>query len=120
MNKSAVFICTSPQGDDPRFITAEQGLRFGHIFHVTSKAAEGFSEEDMQRYAPELGASFRLHYFAVMADMLETRVINGEHPTRDPEVELFAENLLAGGDSDYCLVIPGRPITCWVCPKSRH
>ncbi len=32
----------------------------------------------MQRYAPELGASFRLHYFAVMADMLETRVINGE------------------------------------------
>jgi len=80
------------------FITAEQGLRFGHIFHVTSKAAEGFSEEDMQRYAPELGASFRLHYFAVMADMLETRVINGEHPTRDPEVELFAENLLAGGD----------------------
>ena len=80
------------------FITAEQGLRFGHIFHVTSKAAEGFSEKDMQRYAPELGASFRLHYFAVMADMLETRVINSEHPTRDPEVELFAENLLAGGD----------------------
>jgi len=80
------------------FITAEQGLRFGHIFHVTSKAAEGFSEEDMQRYAPELGASFRLHYFAVMAEMLETRVINSEHPTRDPEVELFAENLLAGGD----------------------
>jgi len=87
------------------FITAEQGLRFGHIFHVTSKAAKGFSEEDMQRYAPELGASFRLHYFAVMADMLETRVINGEHPTSDPEVELFAENLLAG---DYRL-LPCHP-----------
>lgn len=92
------FHLHKPIGGRPRFITAEQGLRFGHIFHATSKAAEGFSEEDMQRYAPELGASFRLHYFAVMADMLETRVINGEHPTRDPEVELFAENLLAGGD----------------------
>ncbi len=80
------------------FLDAEQGLRFGHIFHVTSKAAEGFSDEDMQRYAPELGASFRLHYFAVAANMLETRVINGEHPSIDPGVALFAQDLLADGN----------------------
>lgn len=88
------------------FITAEQGLRFGHIFHVTSKAAEGFSEEDMQRYAPELGASFRLHYFAVSTDILETRTINGEHPAIDPEVALLTKDLLGGGN--YGL-IPSHP-----------
>lgn len=84
------------------FLDAEQGLRFGHIFHVTSKAAEGFDDEDMQRYAPELGASFCLHYFAVATSMLETCVVNctpggGSLPV-DPAAALFAEDLLASGD----------------------
>lgn len=87
-----------PAAQYSSFLVAEQGLRFGHIFHVTSKATEGFSEEDMQRYAPELGASFRLHYFAVAASLLEMRVINGEYPPIDPEVTLFAENVLGNGD----------------------
>ncbi|HYG05702.1 MAG TPA: IucA/IucC family protein [Stenotrophomonas sp.] len=47
------------------FVRGEQGLRLGHVFHVTSKASEGFGEDDLERYAPELGARFRLHYFAV-------------------------------------------------------
>jgi siderophore synthetase component len=93
-------------GGRPLFITAEQGLRFGHIFHVTSKAAEGFSEEDMQRYAPELGASFRLHYFAVSTGILETRTINGERPVIDPEVALLTKDLLGAGN--YGL-IPSHP-----------
>ena len=87
-----------PAANRSPFLIAEQGLRFGHIFHVTSKAMEGFSEEDMQRYSPELGASFRLHYFAVTADLLETRVINGECPPIDPEAALFAEDVLGSGD----------------------
>jgi len=47
------------------FVHGEQGLRQGHSFHVTSKASEGFDDTDLQRFAPELGARFRLHYFAV-------------------------------------------------------
>ena len=81
----------------PAFVAAEQGLRFGHIFHVTSKASEGFSEEDMQRYSPELGASFRLHYFAVATGLLDTRVVNGEQLPIDPEATRFSEGLLADG-----------------------
>lgn len=80
------------------FLTAEQGMRFGHVFHVTSKASEGFSEEDTQRYAPELGASFRLHYFAVIASLLDVRVVDGETLPIDPEAANFAKDLLAGGD----------------------
>ncbi len=87
-----------PDGLRSPFLAAEQGLRFGHIFHVTSKASEGFSEEDMQRYAPELGASFRLHYFAVASGLLDSRVLDGDCLPIDPEAACFAENLLAGGD----------------------
>lgn len=80
------------------FVAAEQGLRFGHIFHVTSKAMEGFSEADMQRYSPELGTSFRLHYFAVAAGVLDVRAVNGELLPIDPEAARFAEGLLADGE----------------------
>lgn len=80
------------------FVAAEQGLRFGHIFHVTSKASEGFSEEDMQRYSPELGTSFRLHYFAVATSVLDARAVNGELLPIDPDAARFAEGLLADGE----------------------
>jgi len=87
-----------PQLRRSPFAAAEQGMRFGHIFHVTSKASDGFSEEDMQRYAPELGASFRLHYFAVKADLLEVRGVNRKAMPIDPAVASFAEALLVDGE----------------------
>ena len=87
-----------PIGGRSPFLSAEQGLRFGHIFHVTSKASEGFSEEDMQRYAPEFGASFRLHYFAVETGLLDARAVNGEVLPIDPEAARYAKDLLVGGD----------------------
>lgn len=93
------FHLRQPAGDTRSpFVAAEQGLRFGHIFHVTSKASEGFGEDDMQRYAPELGASFRLHYFAVAAGLLDARTVSKEVLPIDPEAAHFAADLLAGGD----------------------
>lgn len=52
------------------FIASEQALSFGHAFHPTPKSREGFSEDDLQRYSPELGAAFPLTYFAVREDDL--------------------------------------------------
>lgn len=43
---------------------AEQSLLFGHPFHPSPKSLNGFTDADVGRYAPELGASFPLHYFA--------------------------------------------------------
>ncbi len=80
------------------FLAAEQGLRFGHIFHVTSKAVDGFDEQDLQRYAPELGASFRLHYFAVAADLLDLHTVQEGKLPVDPVAARSAADLLAGGD----------------------
>jgi L-2,3-diaminopropanoate---citrate ligase len=48
-----------------RLLDAEQSLLFGHPFHPMPKSSEGFSPDDLDRYAPELGASFSLHYFAL-------------------------------------------------------
>lgn len=88
----------TPDAARSPFVAAEQGLRFGHIFHVTSKASEGFSEEDLQRYAPELGASFRLHYFAVAASLIDAQTVNGDVPPLDPEAARAAAKWLAGAD----------------------
>lgn len=54
-----------------RFGAAEQSLLAGHPFHPAPKCSEGFTEEDLPRYAPELGASFPLHYLAVDATCVD-------------------------------------------------
>lgn len=64
---------------------AEQSLRFGHPFHPTPKSIDGFGD-DLPRYAPELGAEFRLRWFAVRADALrERRVAPGAWAPPDVE-----------------------------------
>jgi siderophore synthetase component len=52
------------------FLAAEQSLRFGHPFHPAAKASGGFTVADLDRYAPELGASFPLHWLAVDPELL--------------------------------------------------
>src|SRR5207253_1436612 len=44
------------------FLAAEQSIRFGHPFHPAPKASPGFTAADLDRYAPEVGASFPLHW----------------------------------------------------------
>ncbi|MCR3720798.1 MULTISPECIES: IucA/IucC family protein [Prauserella salsuginis group] len=51
---------------------SEQSVLFGHPFHPTPKSAEGFSNADLDAYAPELGVSFGLPYFAVARSLTLT------------------------------------------------
>ncbi len=76
----------SPRRSRGRDLTryAEQSLLMGHPFHPTPKSAEGFTPEDLAAYAPELGASFALHYVAVSPDLLvEERVAPGAWTPED-------------------------------------
>lgn len=82
----------------PDYVASEQGLRFGHVFHVTSKAADGFNDDDLRAYAPELGAAFQLHYFAVRSDLMDMRAIGRKAVPIDPAAMHFAEALLREGD----------------------
>lgn len=86
---------------------AEQSLLLGHPFHPTPKSAEGFSDDELARYAPELGASFQLHHWAVAPDLLlEDRVADG--PWIPAEVEEKARAALHADQSDYEL-LPVHP-----------
>ena len=101
----------SPQPDvtDPWALTrrAEQSLLFGHPFHPTPKSAEGFSEQDLAAYAPELGACFTLHYFAVAPELLvEDRVSSA--PWVPPEVQEQAQRLLGTDRAGHAL-LPVHP-----------
>ncbi|MEV0704978.1 IucA/IucC family protein [Saccharopolyspora sp. NPDC050389] len=86
---------------------AEQSLLVGHPFHPTPKSAEGFSDDELARYAPELGASFQLHHLAVAPDLLlEDRVADG--PWIPDGVEEKARAELRADQSDYEL-LPVHP-----------
>lgn len=63
-------------------LLSEQSLLYGHPFHPTPKSSDGFSEEDLARYAPELGASFPLAYWAVHPEWLEERWLPGAEAGR--------------------------------------
>jgi siderophore synthetase component len=69
----------APSGDAHALTRhAEQSLLRGHPFHPTPKSAEGFDDDDLRRYAPELGAAFDLHWFTVAQRLVsEHRVAPG-------------------------------------------
>ncbi|WP_162830042.1 IucA/IucC family protein [Amycolatopsis palatopharyngis] len=64
-------------GPDAKALTryAEQRVLTGHPFHPTPKSAEGFDENDLAHFAPELGASFVPHQLAVAEELLLQRRI---------------------------------------------
>ncbi|GAA2360118.1 L-2,3-diaminopropanoate--citrate ligase SbnE [Saccharopolyspora halophila] len=86
---------------------AEQSLLLGHPFHPTPKSAEGIADDDLERYAPELEARFRLHYWAVAPEvLLEERIGCGRWiPER---VEREARTLL-GAAREHFELLPVHP-----------
>ncbi len=52
------------------FEQAEQGLFIGHNFHPYPKMREGFEDSDYEKYSPEMGAHFQLHWLAVESNSL--------------------------------------------------
>lgn len=85
------------------FIESEQSLVFGHPFHPAPKSRQGFSDADVRRYSPELGARFALHWFAVRA----------EHIVQQSLLPQRCEEIVAAGAPP---VEPGRvavPVHPW-------
>ncbi|PPK75990.1 siderophore synthetase component [Methylobacter tundripaludum] len=94
-----------PQKALAAYLDSEQSLAFGHPFHPAPKSRQGFSAADLQRYAPELRASFPLHYFAVRR----------EHWLQQSLLPESADALLAAqapagleADDDFAL-LPAHP-----------
>lgn len=53
------------------FIDTEQALIFGHHLHPTPKSRQGFSEEELFVYSPELQGRFPLQYFRVHRSIVQ-------------------------------------------------
>lgn len=97
---------------------AEQCLSYGHPFHPAPKTTQGFGDE-LHRYAPELGVSFALHWWALRPDVaLERRIAPGRWVPQ--AVADRARSLLGPDRADHVLVpvhpwqvsyLSGRPQT---------
>ncbi len=100
-----------PRQHDLALVVAEQSLRCGHPLHPTPKSAQGFDDQALHTYAPELGASFRLHYWAVHRDELaEEWLMLGEQDAQllPDEARVTASLLLGDAADDYAL-LPVHP-----------
>ncbi|MGC3872239.1 IucA/IucC family protein [Halomonas sp. GXIMD04776] len=90
------------------FIDSEAALLTGHSIHPCPKARDGFTTEDIQRYAPEYGASFPLCWYRVATTQV------GVSAGADLAPRQLTEQLLPGNpcrsalDSDH-LIIPCHP-----------
>ncbi|ODN42060.1 IucA/IucC family protein [Piscirickettsia litoralis] len=71
------FLKQRPNNHHLNFIQSEQSLVFGHEFHPTPKARQGFEAEDIHIYSPELSNSFQLYYFKINKSQL--RKYNQNH-----------------------------------------
>ncbi|MEI7025532.1 IucA/IucC family protein [Paenibacillus sp. y28] len=85
------------------YIRSEQSLLAGHPFHPTPKSSEGFTDAELGQFAPELGASFQLHYMAVSKELLIEEWIGEPFPVPSAVQRTAAEKLGPMADG-YCLL----------------
>jgi siderophore synthetase component len=91
------------------FLAAEQSVRLGHPLHPAAKASGGFGSEDLERYAPDLGASFPLHWLAVDPELVaEERLATVRSLDPPPALGDAAAGRLGAGRASWPL-LPCHP-----------
>ncbi len=107
----------APAPEADLFLTAEQSLLLGHPLHPAPKSREGLSDSEIQRYSPELSASFPLHWMAVDRSVLATDSAWTEQGRSLPAEQLTARLV---GD----LPLPGHtvalPLHPWQARELLH
>lgn len=84
------------------YIDSEQSLTFGHPFHPTPKSRQGFSDNDLRRYSPELRTRFPLVWFAVRREDLAQQSLMSASCD-----ELITPN--APSAPEGCVAVPVHP-----------
>lgn len=90
------------------FIRSEQTLTQGHPFHPYPKCSEGFGDEELERFSPELGAAFRLSYAAVLKRHVREEQVGGEDQPPPSSAVALARERLGEKANDYAL-LPMHP-----------
>lgn len=88
-SKSSIEHATFRTNNGPAVsaVELEQSLWFGHPFHPLAKSVGGFDKADTERFSPERGARFQLHW------LLVNRSLVGEFQ-QDPEALAEADRRL--------------------------
>ncbi|UFJ39449.1 short-chain oxidoreductase [Brevibacillus humidisoli] len=90
------------------YLRSEQSLLLGHPFHPFPKCSEGFTDADLPKYSPEMGASFPLHYIAIRNEYIKEEWIDGGEGALSPSVVEYAVQRLGIRSSEYRL-LPMHP-----------
>ncbi len=98
---------------DTDFQLSEQSLITGHSVHPTPKSREQFSDQDAERYMPEYGNAFKLHWFSIRSALL---IDDSVHSLSFKELTLslaeedvqFPQSLLNDIPPDHTL-LPAHP-----------
>ncbi len=92
------------------YVRSEQSLLIGHPFHPFPKSTEGFADDELPLYSPEMSAVFQLYYFAVHKDNVQEEWIGEEYrrDAIDPSVRLHAQHQWGEELKHYCM-LPMHP-----------
>ena len=105
------------------FIATEQALVFGHHLHPTPKSRQGFSEQELFAYSPELKGSFPLHYFRAHHAIVQEGSALPQAATVLIKQELLSDPAVNGdfkttycGEDEYALL----PVHPWQANFLRY
>lgn len=105
------------------FSQTEQSLIFGHHLHPTPKSRQGFSQDEMSLYSPELQGQFALHYFRAHHSIVQQGSALPQTATALIKAQLQADPIVtAEFKAAYChndeyALIPVHP---WQANWLRH
>ncbi|MPZ89388.1 MAG: hypothetical protein GEU81_15230, partial [Nitriliruptorales bacterium] len=97
---------SSPDGTAPGptpFLRAEQSLRIGHPLHPAAKSRQPMDAEDVERYSPEIGRCFALHWFRAEGTLVEQ-----DSAWERPAADILADLLVSDAEVD-----PALPLERW-------
>lgn len=105
------------------FGQTEQSLIFGHHLHPTPKSRQGFSEDEMAVYSPELRGRFALHYFWAHHSIIQQGSALPQTAVELVKAQLQADSTVPAEfkttycqNDDYALI----PVHPWQANWLRH
>jgi len=105
------------------FSETEQSLIFGHHLHPTPKSRQGFLDEELPIYSPELKGKFALHYFRAHSSIVAEGSTLEKSATELIKAELLADVEVSEafkkqycGEDEYSLI----PVHPWQATWLKH
>ncbi|NYF26098.1 IucA/IucC family siderophore biosynthesis protein [Sporosarcina sp. JAI121] len=109
-HKLALFLNRPANQSDWNYLSSEQSVLYGHPFHPFPKNTQGFTEDEVEKFCPELRTSFPLCYLAVRKDIFHEEWVSEERRIELHEsVKKHVQHVLKDKKDAYAIL----PIHPW-------